>query len=281
MKEGSASPRPVIFTDLDGTLLDAENYAFDESREALERVKSAAIPLVFCSSKTRAEQEYYRAALDIADPFIVENGSAIFVPRGYFGFDFPFHHIRDHYAVIELGISVENIRNLLREIRGQLQLPLTGFGDMDLPELCRITGLAPEAACRARQREYSETIVPSLSAAEFRRLESRLAGKGLLGVPGSRLYTITGKNADKGRAVQRLGELFRREFGRVITIGVGDSQNDFPMLNAVERPFLVQKPGRRWAPADSPRVRKIAGVGPAGWKIAIAEILAGYTLPNP
>ncbi|MCK6623066.1 MAG: mannosyl-3-phosphoglycerate phosphatase [Calditrichaceae bacterium] len=281
MKDGAASPRPVIFTDLDGTLLDAESYAFDESRETLERVKSAGIPVVFCSSKTRAEQEYYRAALGVTDPFIVENGSAIFIPRDYFGFDFPFHHTRDQYAVIELGVSAKDIRSVLREIREQQRLPLAGFGDLDLPELCRITGLAPEAARRALQREYSETIVPSLSAEEFRRLENRLAEKGLRGVAGSRLYTITGQNGDKGRAVQRLGELFRREFGDIITVGVGDSQNDFPMLNAVERPYLVQKPGRRWAPADLPRVRKIAGVGPAGWKIAMAEILAGYTLPNP
>ena len=74
----------VIFTDLDGTLLDRQTYSWEQAASAINWVKERRIPLVFCSSKTRVEQEVIQAELNIAEPFIVENGSAIFFPEGYF-----------------------------------------------------------------------------------------------------------------------------------------------------------------------------------------------------
>jgi predicted mannosyl-3-phosphoglycerate phosphatase (HAD superfamily) len=78
---------PVIFTDIDGTLLELETYSYAASADAVARLVQAGVPVVLCSSKTRAEQEPLRHALNIADPFIVENGSAIIAPPGYFDFD--------------------------------------------------------------------------------------------------------------------------------------------------------------------------------------------------
>ena len=77
----------LVVSDLDGTLLDHTTYAFDAARAALERLRDARVPLVLCTSKTRAEVEPIRAALRNAHPFIVENGGGVFVPLGYFPFD--------------------------------------------------------------------------------------------------------------------------------------------------------------------------------------------------
>ena len=38
MKNG---PMPVVFTDLDGTLLDHQSYSFEAAREALARLRQA------------------------------------------------------------------------------------------------------------------------------------------------------------------------------------------------------------------------------------------------
>ena len=75
--------KQLIFTDLDGTLLD-EKYRYEVSRPAVQWLKSLNFPVIFCSSKTFAEQEFYRTALDISAPFIVENGNAVFIPQNYF-----------------------------------------------------------------------------------------------------------------------------------------------------------------------------------------------------
>ena len=66
----------VVFTDLDGTLLEHSTYSFAEAEEALDLLRSQDIPLVICTSKTRSEVEFWRRLLGNEHPFIVENGGA-------------------------------------------------------------------------------------------------------------------------------------------------------------------------------------------------------------
>jgi len=74
----------VVFTDLDGTLLDLSDYSYQAALPAVRYLQKQGIPIVFCSSKTRAEQAVYQQKLDIDDPFIVENGGAVYLPESYF-----------------------------------------------------------------------------------------------------------------------------------------------------------------------------------------------------
>jgi mannosyl-3-phosphoglycerate phosphatase len=73
--------RYIVFTDLDGTLLNHDNYDYTDALPGISLLKKSGIPLVFCSSKTRQEQEMLRGALNITDPFIVEDGGAIFIDK--------------------------------------------------------------------------------------------------------------------------------------------------------------------------------------------------------
>jgi len=150
--------KPVIFTDLDGTLLDLETYSYDRALPSIEYLRSRDVPIIFCSVKTKAEQEVYRKELQINDPFIVENGGAIFISRGYFPFDFEYHKAKDGYLVIELGIPYHRIREVLAQIRDDTGVNFRGFGDMSAEEVASLTGLDLEAAQRAKAREYDETV---------------------------------------------------------------------------------------------------------------------------
>ena len=126
----------IIFSDLDGTLLDQRRgYSFDEASPALEAVRDKGIPLILCSSKTRAEVEVIRGRMGNEDPYIVENGGAIFIPEGYF--DFILERVRKEagYLVIELGTSYGNLRRALKEIEGQAGCRLLGYGDMSAEEV--------------------------------------------------------------------------------------------------------------------------------------------------
>ena len=70
-------------------------------------------------------------------------------------------------------------------------------------------------------------------------------------------------------------ELFEQEFGEIETIGIGDSENDLPMLASVDIPILVQKEPGRWAEVDSAKIYKVDGVGPVGWSKAVKELWGG------
>ncbi len=264
------TPKPVIFTDLDGTLLD-EQYQWDAAVLALEWLRRSHIPVVFCSSKTRAEQEFFRQAMNCFHPFIVENGSAIFLPQGYFPFGVG-GKITDGYELVVLGKPATYVRHILAKIRQQTGWELAGYADMSLAEVAQITGLPPKMAALAMQREYSETIVTRLRPEQVAHLELELAAAGLQVVSGGRFYTVTGTGADKGRAVQFLAGLYEQAYGRILTIGIGDSPNDTPMLAAVERPFLVQRPDYSWLNIPEIPVTKVKGVGPHGWQHIIQQL---------
>jgi mannosyl-3-phosphoglycerate phosphatase len=258
----------IIFTDIDGTLIDFATYSFAETAGTVKAVLARRIPLILCSSKTRAEQESLRQALAIPDPFIVENGSAIFVPPGTF--PFPFVHRRvDGWQVIELGVAAATIQTTLMAVRRETGLVFQGYADLSPTEVAHKTGLDKAAAAQAQQREYSETIVTPLSAEALTQLEAALAQRGLTIVSGGKFYTVMGVDSDKGRAVTHLTALFRQKLGNIITIGLGDSANDRPLLRAVDRPYLVQKPDETWQAMDGVEVERVAAVGPRGWRLVV------------
>ncbi len=269
-------PQPIIYTDVDGTLLDLETYGYAASAAAVGRLVGLGVPVVLCSSKTRAEQEELRQVLGIPDPFIVENGSAVVIPVDYFPFELPGEPDVTGSWVMVLGVGAGQIRQALAAACGRLGLPVQGYGDLSVAEVAEITGLEPMAAARARQREYSETIVTPLSPREVEVLKRELARDGLVAVSGGRFYTVTSQQSHKGEAVRVLNGLFRRLLGDIVTVGIGDSANDLPLLAAVDRAYLVQRPNSTWQDTPGLVVTRVPGVGPAGW-----QQVAGEIIPHP
>jgi mannosyl-3-phosphoglycerate phosphatase len=264
--------KPVVFTDLDGTLLDLETYSYDGALPSIEHLRSQGVPIVFCSAKTRAEQQVYRQELQINDPFIVENGGAVFIAQGYFLFDFEYHRVESGYQVIELGIPYDRIREILAQIKDDTGVNFRGFGDMSVDEVVSLTGLDPQAAQRAKAREYDETLNLEGTPDEIDGVLNAIKNAGLNYTSGGRYYDVTGPN-DKGKATRILSDLFRTKLGQIETIAIGDSPNDLPMLSAVDIPVLVQKPGGTWEEIDVPRLHRVEGVGPEGWARAAEEFI--------
>jgi mannosyl-3-phosphoglycerate phosphatase len=272
--------RNLIFTDLDGTLLDPRTYSYEKSLAAINRLKEHDIPVIFCSAKTRAEQKVYRRELGLFHPFIVENGGAIFIPRGYFPFSFDYHKAVEDLFVIELAIPYPEVRALLAKLGKQNGFRFRGFGDMTAAEIAEITGLNIESAELARQREYDEPVefCPS-GDKDLSKFLAKLGGAGLSWSRGGRLYHVKA-GGDKGKAVEILSGLYRKMYGKITTVGLGNGLNDLPMLSQVDIPVLVQKSDHSWEDMNLPRLRKVEGIGPEGWSRAIADILGAETRFN-
>ena len=262
----------VIFTDLDATLLDHTTYSHEPARPALEALEAEGVPVVFCTSKTRAETERWRRALGNRHPFIVENGGAAIVPEGYFGSAVRFDRTEGGFGVLEFGRPYAELRQAFEVIRDATGLPLRGFGDMTVDEIVKRSGLAREFAELAARREYDEPFTgadPTLLGAVV--LEADAAG--LRVVSGGRFHHLVG-GSDKGRAVRALRGLFERDQPEVLTVGIGDSPNDEPMLQEVEIPVLVRRPNGGHA-----NLIHLAGLviapyaGPEGWREAVFGIL--------
>jgi len=263
----------VVFTDMDGTLLDHDTYSYDAARPALELLRREGVPLVICTSKTRVEIEKFRVELDISDPFISENGGAIFVPKGYFAT--PFEHDKEagEYVVIELGTPYDRLREVLSEVARATGCEIRGFGDMTAQEVSEDSGLDIESAELSKVRGYDEPFkIVSKDERCFENVLEEIQNRGLGYTTGGRYSHIMGDN-DKGKAVSILADIFRHEYDELTTIGLGDSLNDLPMLEAVDVPVLVQKPDKTYEPRIKIDVMRAGGVGPKGWNSALMEIL--------
>ncbi|MBD3252664.1 HAD-IIB family hydrolase [Candidatus Pacearchaeota archaeon] len=228
--------KKVIFTDLDGTLIN-DNYSFEPASRALKFIRELEIPLIIVSSKTRTEIEVYRKKLFNNHPFISENGGAIFIPVNYFKKE----NRKAVYSIIQLGVSYKKLKKTLRKIKKQV--PLKSFSDMTAEELAKDSGLSLREARLAKKREFDEAFRLENKKDEEKII--RLIRKYKLSYTrGGRYYHILGDN-DKGRAVKLLSELYKEKFGKIFTIGLGDSYNDIPMLKKTKKSFLVKSP-RDW-----------------------------------
>ena len=269
--------RILVFTDLDGTLLDHRTYSFEPARPALRLLRESGIPLVICTSKTRAEVEEIRGALGNTDPFIVENGGAIFVPQGYFSTDPPASRMDSGYLVVELGTSYSRILSVFSRMKERLPGRMRGFSDMTVEEVARLTGLSLNEAVRAKKRAYDEPFLleDPASGLDIVRTMAESAG---LSITQGRFFHLTGNN-DKGRAVRLVKDIYARADGiSPRTIGLGDSPNDLPLLENVDFPVLVQKPGGRYEPSIRLDNLILApGEGPVGWSVAVRDLVERLT----
>jgi len=269
--------RLVIFTDLDGTLLDHYTYSWAPAREALEEIKRRQVPLVFCTSKTRTEVEALRRKLRINHPFVTENGGGIFVPQRYFPQHIEGATRAGRYHCLALARPYSEIVEQLDEIAEETGACVVGFHQMSAREVAQTTGLPLCEAELARQRDFDEPFffvgTGEQMAQRFVRLAKR---RGLEVQRGGRFWHLFA-GSDKGRAVRRLVELYRASSHvRLRSLALGDSANDLPMLAAVDVAVLLPKPDGvfdRQVIARLPGVTRGIAPGPVGWNDAVLGLL--------
>lgn len=266
--------KPIIFTDLDGTLLD-DSYSFDDARPALSLIYSMDIPLVLCSSKTKPEIEHYRHKMNNHHPFISENGGGIFIPDGYFGkaLKNTYHRLKevDGYIMISIGTEYPSLRNALKTLRQQ-GFNVKGFGDMSSDEISQATGLGIEEAGMAKQRAFDEPFFFYGDMQEKEALFAEIKNMGLKTTEG-RIHHLLGDN-DKGKAVSILKALYREEYNDIFTVALGDGLNDVPMLGSTDICFIVERPpGGYDERINLPNLVKIHGVGPQGWNSIMQRLI--------
>jgi mannosyl-3-phosphoglycerate phosphatase family protein len=268
-----------IVTDLDGTLLDPKTYDVGPARDVLVRVTRSGIPLVLCSSKTRAEIEALQQRLDLHHPFIAENGGAIVAPLGYFDRIPPDAIVDGGRFVWPLGRPYQDVVRALREVATEERVPYVGFSDMTVGDVAEECGLPVLDAQLAKLREFDEPFRlldpdPALRSRFLKALHKR----GLKAVSGGRYDHVTG-NADKGRAVVALRSLIPDRVGPVVLAGLGDGFNDVSMLREVDLPVIVRSDmngaaGRMLRKVPTAHVTDACG--PAGWAEAVTSLLDGW-----
>ncbi|ROQ18217.1 mannosyl-3-phosphoglycerate phosphatase [Curtobacterium sp. PhB172] len=263
-------PDLMVVTDLDGTFLDHHDYSYDAALPMLERLRADDVPVVFCSSKTRAEITALqrRTGLD-GQAFVAENGAIVVGPDG--------NGIPDAGAG-PADADLARLRAALDRTRADLDLHFATFGGETDEVVAAWTGLDLAAAGDARRREASEVLLWHAEdddrADAFREA---LAAAGLDLVRGGRFWHVLPAGCDKGTAVRLLVADHERRTGTApCTIGLGDGPNDTALLDAVDLAVVVRGHGPAPGPFadDRPeRVYRTTHPGPLGWSEGLGHHL--------
>jgi mannosyl-3-phosphoglycerate phosphatase len=239
----------------------------------VNKLKAKNIPVIPVTSKTRAEVEGLRQAIGLKDPFIVENGSGIFVPSGDRRFFDSQEIPKKEYQVQILGCTYQEAREGLKTVKRELGEDLQGFGDLTEAEIQSLTGLPLEEVKLAKTREFTEPFVtPRHLPTE--KIEQTADQYGFRVLVGDRFSHLLGTRAGKGKAVQWLIQNYQslNQTESLVTVGLGNSPNDLEMLETVDIPIIIaSKKGvhpdlatKGWEVPSSP--------GSQGWAEAVASI---------
>jgi mannosyl-3-phosphoglycerate phosphatase len=262
---------PVVFTDLDGTLLDHGDYSFTAAKPALELIRELGIPLVVCTSKTRAEVETILIDLGISGPFIVENGGGIFFPGDYPGLPADGFVKAGKYLCLPFGVPYSRIRNFIEEAAHGFSI--RGFGDMDVEEVSRLTGLPHDKASLAKLREFTEPFILG-DEDELEALARDAERRGLAITRGGRFFHCMGRGNDKGKAVNAmtaiLSDILKAE---ITTIAFGDGPNDFSMLRQATIPVLIPHEDGTCEELDMEGLIHAGQPGSRGWNDAALQVI--------
>jgi len=254
------APDVLVFSDLDGTLLDHETYSFQAASEALAALRARDIPLVLASSKTATEIDVFRSEMGFAHcPAIIENGAGI----------------------LEAGAKPEDVADGTRDnicaalaaAPGELRRHFSGFNEWSIAEVARRTGLSLDAAARAKQRQFTEPGLWTGAPEDLAAFMSYLASEGIFAQRGGRFLTLS-NGKTKADAMFAIASRYRP----TPIIALGDAPNDLDMIEAAHRGVIIKN-------ANGPKIERTAGetlgksvrttlIGPAGWNSAILELLS-------
>jgi len=272
--------RFLVFSDLDGSLLDHHTYSYLDAQPLLHQLERLGIPMIPVSSKSRAEILQLREALGNCHPFIVENGAAVFIPAGYFEVQPPDTVARDGFWVREITSARATWLALLEELRGPFEDEFDYFFRAGTAGIMRMTNLPEARAEEANRREYSEPVKWLGDEARKTEFIGRLQQRGASVLQGGRFLAVSG-DCDKGMALSWLREIYRQAMpgSTCHDLAVGDSANDRAMLEAAETALVVRSPVH-----DYPSLQRTGGVmystdyGPAGWAEGVMRWLHTWQL---
>jgi mannosyl-3-phosphoglycerate phosphatase family protein len=276
---GSSEALRLVFTDLDGSLLDHHDYSYRDALPLLRTLERLAIPVIPATSKTRSEISQLREELANEHPFITENGAAVLIPVDYFAEQPAATIERDGFWVREFSSPRKRWLDLLNGMKSRFDGEFDYFFQAGTAGISRMTGLPAEKAARANQREYSEPVLWLGSPQRKLEFMAALESQGASVQQGGRFLAVSG-DCDKGRALVWLrGAYLQATPGRPChELAVGDSGNDCAMLEAAETALLVRSPVH-----DFPALERTSGViysrdyGPAGWAEGVARWLQQHS----
>ena len=216
-----------VVSDVDGTLMD-HSYDLTPAKETIKLLQELSIPVILCTSKTAAEVKVIRKQLNLTDPYIVENGAAIYGES-----------LKKVNGEIILGEKYEILEDILKSISKDINFDLQPLNNLSDEEATELTGLKGHSLELMRDRHWSMPFLNPPDSLEDKLISCSKKFKVDI-FRGNRMSHLLSKNSNKGKAINELKNYSNKP--NIKIIGLGDSPNDLPLLLNSDFKIVIPSP---------------------------------------
>ena len=220
----------VVFTDLDGTLLDRDTFKFDTIKDYIISLLNRGIIIIPNSSKTEKEIEKFNKELGVEIPFISENGSSIH-GLNLINVNFPSRIILSREKEQLLKIFIDKVPEQLRNKCIQIS-------KLSRNQQEKIFGQKDDKLRDALNRKYTLPFLFKGDKNEKNKLLKILNSSTLTFQEGGRVLNLC-DNINKVKSMSKVIKILKKTENEIKSIAVGDNYNDLNMLKNCDIPCLV------------------------------------------
>ena len=259
--------RFLIFTDLDGTLLDHENYSYGNNKKLISNIISNKNDIIFNTSKTFSECIKLLKKLKLTNmPFSTENGAVLYFPKKRFKKIKNSSDDGRYWKVRIAKLSSKKWYQLLKQMQKKYNFLIAK--DLSSKILRKYTNL--NNTKMMLDREASQIILWEDNFTNLKLFKNEIKSqKDGVVIKGSRfmqISSICNKRIAKKQISHAYDLQFHDKYSRN-TITLGDSKNDIDMLNSSKYSCLIKNSSGKFPKLHSNKknVFKSSKLAPDGW----------------
>ena len=267
-----------VFSDIDGTLLDHNNYSLGNLKNYINEIKNK-VSIIFNTSKTFSEVIQINTKLKLDFPFIVENGACIFFPSNYESIlnnhksNKQFFTHKDYFAFKMTYLTAENLMMMTSRLKSLFNFSF--YSELTNKELMKFTNLKIDSVKRSKERQFTNPILWRDSKEKIIDFKSEIKkiNKNFNVLVGGRFIHIS-DNYNKGKALKKFLEILTPSLKKDFkTISLGDSENDLSMLESTDYSCIVKREKNKMFLKKKKNIYLSQSKAPEGWKESLDFVL--------